>query len=555
MTIFIVENSVQNYNSSDLIFLFKMVEHPRMESKDITDIIQFTLGVCLNNIIYSRTANLILSLIFEKKLIQKICTPEDSKEIDLKFVDFIMNSLELFMSSINNLEDKAILETPFDIINEEFPNVNEQVHNQIINCVKQYRKIKKINCSGLLAMLWNYNDHDEVMMQMEEENRPAYEPVQIIMQRMQREYEIKEKKNFRRRSQMFLNEIQNKRTSMVESQEINDIQKKIKEDKIKKNLEEQRRIISVMAGVEPTRKPMLSENMLISTTSSKNTKYSKKNLNEIGSSKSNNISNMYQAINNAQQKIKEKKMLNENFRTEANKEEYTFKNSYFDGSKSSKSQLKKGDDIFEKYGKIMTVEEKKRMKEEQLKQKEYEKLESLNILIQPEGKFVTILPGGAQVHKETGVKLRKFKAFNLNILSGIPLDLEEEEPRELKAINGYNYEYKKNIKYYFKSYSNEVTQTITKPKLIRMFRDKGINKAKLDLEEVNEIIRNLFNDNISEFDFNQFCNLIVQISYLLYTKRRPTLTIGETYGILLRRFKIADESESLVKTWLKPGKN
>ena len=97
---------------------------------------------------------------------------------------------------------------------------------------------------------------------------------------------------------MFLNEIQSKRSTMVESQEIIDIQKKIKEDKIKKNLEEQRRIISVMAGVEPTRKPMLSENMLISTTSSKNTKYSRKNLNEIGSSKS----NMFQAISNAQQK-------------------------------------------------------------------------------------------------------------------------------------------------------------------------------------------------------------------------------------------------------------
>ena len=540
-------NSVQNYNSSDLIFLFKMVEHPRIESHDITEIVQFILGVCLNNIIYSRTANLILSLIFEKKLIQKICTPDDSKEIDLKFVDFIINSLELFMSSINNLEDKAILETPFDIINEEFPNVNEQVHAQIINCVKQYRRVKKVNCSGLLAMLWNYNDHDEVMMQMEEENRPIYEPVEITNAKMQKEYEIKERKNFRRRSQMFLNEIQNKRSSLVESQEIIDIQKKMKEDKIKKNLEEQRRIISVMAGVEPTRKPMLSENMLISTTTSKGTKYSKKNLNEIGSSKS-NISNMYQAISNAQQKFNEKKMQNENFRTEANKEEYVFKNSYFDGSNSSKTQLKKGDDIFEKYGKIMTVEERKRLNEEQLRQKEYEKLESLNLLIQPEGKFVTILPGGAQIHRETGVKVKKFKAFNLNILSGIPLDLEEEEPRELKAINGYNYEYKKNIKYYFKSYSNEVTQTITKPKLIRMFRDKGINKAKLDLEEVNEIIRNLFNENISEFDFNQFCNLIVQISFLLYTKRRPTLTIGETYGILLRRFKIADESESLVKT-------
>jgi hypothetical protein len=151
-----------------------------MESHDITDIIQFSLSVCLNNVIYSRTANLILSLIFEKKLIQKICTPEDSQEINLKFVDFINNSLELFMSSINNLEDKAILETPFDIINEEFPNVNEQVHTQIINCVKQYRRVKKVNCSGLLAMLWNYNDHDEVMMQMEEENRPIYEPHDVI---------------------------------------------------------------------------------------------------------------------------------------------------------------------------------------------------------------------------------------------------------------------------------------------------------------------------------------------------------------------------------------
>ena len=129
-------NSVQNYNSSDLIFLFKMVEHPRMESKDITDIIQFTLGVCLNNIIYSRTANLILSLIFEKKLIQKICTPEDSKEIDLKFVDFIMNSLELFMSSINNLEDKAILETPFDIINEESQNKKNKLQWVISHVVE-----------------------------------------------------------------------------------------------------------------------------------------------------------------------------------------------------------------------------------------------------------------------------------------------------------------------------------------------------------------------------------------------------------------------------------
>ena len=548
-------NSVQNYNSSDLIFLFKMVEHPRIESHDISEIIQFVLGVCLNNLIYSRTANLILSLIFEKKLIQKICTPQDIKEINLKFVDFINNSLELFMSSINNLEDKAILETPYDIINEEFQNVNEEVHNQIINCVKQYRKIKKINCTGLLAMLWNYNDHDDVMMQMEEENREIYEPVDIVLQKMQKEQEIKDKKDFRRRSQMFLNEIQVRRNSVMENKEITDIQKKIKEDKIKKSLAEHRRIVSVMSGIESTtKKPKITENMLISTTSSKGTKFSKKNnlsqnIGEISGGKS----NMFQAINNAQQKINEKKLLyeNSNVRTEANQEEYYFKNGLFDGSDGDKNrfQEKRRDDIFEKYGKIMTIEEKKKMKEEQIRYKELEKIESSNILIQPEGKFVTILPGGGQIHKETGIKIKKYKSFHINnIISMLPLDLEEEEARELKAINGYNYEYKKNIKYYFKSYANEVSQLITKSKLLRMFRDRGFNKVKLDLEEVNDIIRNLFGDNISEFDFNQFCNLLVQISFLLYTKRRPTLTIGETYGILLRRFKIGSESETLAKT-------
>ena len=169
-----------------------------------------------------------------------------------------------------------------------------------------------------------------------------------------------------------------------------------------------------MSGIESTtKKPKITENMLISTTSSKGTKFSKKNnlsqnIGEISGGKS----NMFQAINNAQQKINEKKLLNENsnVRTEANQEEYYFKNGLFDGSDGDKNrfQEKRRDDIFEKYGKIMTIEEKKKMKEEQIRYKELEKIESSNILIQPEGKFVTILPGGGQIHKETGIKIRKY---------------------------------------------------------------------------------------------------------------------------------------------------
>ena len=126
------------------------------------------------------------------------------------------------------------------------------------------------------------------------------------------------------------------------------------------------------------------------------------NIGEISGGKS----NMFQAINNAQQKINEKKLLNDNIRTEANQEEYVFKNSFFEGS-NNRYQEKKRDDILEKYGKIMTVEEKKKMKEDQIKYKEIERIESLNILIQPEGKFIEILPGGGQIQKESGLKISK----------------------------------------------------------------------------------------------------------------------------------------------------
>jgi hypothetical protein len=526
-------NSVQNYNSSDLIFLFKMVEHPRMESHDITDIVQFLLGVCLNNVIYSRTANLILSLMFEKKIIQRICTPSDSNEISMKFLDFINNALDLFMSSINNLEDKAILEMPYDIINEDFPNVNEQIHDKIVLCVKEYRKIKKVNCNGLLAMLWNYPDHDDVVFQIEEENRPIYESAKITMKKILKENEEKERKDFKKKTQNYIDQIQEKRSSVVESKELKNTLKKIKEDKIKKNLAERRRIVSLMSGIEPVRKPpVLSENLLISTTSSKNSKFGKKSFNQNNIETGGARSNLFQAINNASQKFNEK---NQSFRTEVNQEGYIYKNNYV-----------KKDDILEKYGTIMSVEKQKKYEEELNNIKAQERIENSNKLIQPEGKYIKIYPGGVQIHVEN-LQRKSYKSFDLNKNYGLPLDLEEEEGRELKAINGYNFEYKKNIRYYFKSYANQITQTITKAKLIRMFRDKGINKARLDLEEVNNIIRNLFGDNLVDFDFNQFCNLLVQISFLIYTKRRPTLTIGETYGILLRRFKLANQNESHIQ--------
>jgi len=67
----------------------------------------------------------------------------------------------------------------------------------------------------------------------------------------------------------------------------------------------------------------------------------------------------------------------------------------------------------------------------------------------------------------------------------LPFDLDEEEDRELTAIKGYNNEYKKNLAFYFKNYSNEVKQKISKIKLIRLLGDIGFDRERIQFNEIN----------------------------------------------------------------------
>jgi hypothetical protein len=200
-------------------------------------------------------------------------------------------------------------------------------------------------------------------------------------------------------------------------------------------------------------------------------------------------------------------------------------------------QSKKRDDIIEKFGTIMSIDKKKIANEAEKEYKLFQKIEMSKLLIQKEGKYVS--------QNSQAIKRYILSKNIINKSYGLPFNLEEEEDRELKAINGYNKEYKKNLKYYFKCYGNEVKQLITKSKFIKMMRDKGVTKERMDLDEINSIIRLLFKENLSEFNFNQFINLLVQISYLIYTKRRPALTIGETYGIMLKRFTLNNNAEKI----------
>ena len=541
-------NGCQNYALCDFLFLLKIIEHPRIEAKDIYDIIQFILNVCLNSIPYARCANLILSLIFEKELIDKLFYENDNnnndesyyniEQLENIFIDFINTALDMYISNITNQEDKFILETPYDIMTQNYENVNMQVKEMVVNCVKRYRKIKGNHSSGLLAMMWYYKDNDDIMMQIEELNRPIYEPMQSYYERKRLEQEERDKHDYTKKLMISLKNLRDKRMNiLLNRQEINE-QKKLKEERIKRHLMEKRRIIRLMSGIEARIRPQVLAPM---------TKMSKSNSDFYEQMNNNNLlyrpnklqtgqlkSNMMFAVNNAAQNYVNKGVIDENSKFYQKLNDETSLNNSIKLKKSNSLkniyQNKSQEEIMKQYGQIINYSEKKKKHsyyESELKLNKREEITKL--LIQKEGSLIT-----HDIYNKSKRNLLP-KSFTIQHM-GIPFDLEEEEKRELKAIKGYNKEYRKNLKYYFKVYSNESKQKITKTRLVRLLRDIGIDKEKIEYDEISTLIRIMFQDNFSEFDFNQFINLLVQLSYIIYTRKRPCLTIGETYSILLKRF-------------------
>jgi hypothetical protein len=314
-------NSCSNYAMCDFVFLLKIVEHPRIDNKDITGIIQFLLNVCLNNVMYSRCANLILCLIFEKNIIGKKClNASDINEIEYKFVDFVNMALDSYITNLSKEEDKFILETPYDIVSENFMTVNNQVKDTIIDAVKAFRKNKGRHSSCLLAILWNYRDSDDIICQTEELNKPKYEPLEVYYERKRKEQEEIDKKNYTKKVIDSLNKMQEDNSNILRSREILLEQKKIREERIKKKLAERRKIKNVISGIpsiDTIPKPpiLFSQKKLKKGNSDYYNIFQLKkkyliNPNKIPTGQLN--SNMLYAMNNETEQYKSKGVINEN---------------------------------------------------------------------------------------------------------------------------------------------------------------------------------------------------------------------------------------------------
>ena len=501
-------NNCHNYALYDFVFLIKIVEHPRIEGKDIFDIIKFILYVCLYSEIYTRCANLILSLIFENNLITKNKNDEESfksyniSEIENQFVNFINTALELYISNIYKKEDKFLLETPYEIMSQNFEQVNIRVKNNIINSIKKYRKLIGTNANELLALLWHYDDHDDIMMKLEEINKPIYEPVKKILERKKLRKKEKESKSYTIRVINYLNNLSKKRWENTKKQEELYEQNIKREKKIRQKLSDYRNFVKFIPSLESGAgyPPLLVSNGQLKLTRN-NSRIWNKNF----------------MVNNFQLKSGPNFDLNKT------------------GLKLMKSQSHPEFSIYEKK-EINNIIKEYKILIRSIKDKRYINTKTKrqwikNVLIQKEDTCI---------NQELYNKNRRFfldKNIFIKYLF-LPFDLDEEEDRELTAIKGYNNEYKKNLAFYFKNYSNEVKQKISKIKLIRLLRDIGFDRERIQFNEINILIRLMFKYNLSEFDFNQFINLLVQIAYILYYKFKPSLTIGEAYGNFIRRLAV-----------------
>ena len=500
-------NNCQNYILDDFLFIIKMVEHPRIEWKDISEIIQFILYVCLYNVNYTRSANLILSLIFEKELITKNKNDDESlksvkiSEMEDQFSNFIHSALDLYVENAFKKDDKVILETPYEIMTQNFAEVNLRIKNKIIKSIQRYRRLKGYHSNGLLAMLWFYEDHDDILMSSEEINRPIYEPMKKYLERKRLEQKEKDDKSFTKRQINYLNKLTHKKwEDIMKKKELIEKNKK-REEKIKQRLNEIRNITKFKLRPMLLPKEFRKDNIIMRNNSQ--------------------IYNIYKNNSLIQKSEKINKINNIN--------NYKRDNDIKLSRSHSELNIYEGNnekDIIKQYKLLIKYEQNNKYGDKQ----------SLMKLIKP----ILIRKEDTVLNQDLYNKNRKY-FFNPEIFIKylfIPFDLKEEEDRELQAIKGYNEEYKKNLVYYFKIYCNEAKEKISKMKIVKLLRELGFDKEKIDYKEINILLNLMFKYNLTEFDFNQFINISFQLSYIIFSRFKPCITIGEAYGNLLRRFAI-----------------
>ncbi len=114
------------------------------------------------------------------------------------------------------------------------------------------------------------------------------------------------------------------------------------------------------------------------------------------------------------------------------------------------------------------------------------------------------------------------------------INIDEEENREKIAIEAIYSKYKNLLKIIYKKIQIE-NGLASKASILKYFREKKINNNEITLDELSLCVKNCFKININEFNYLQFKNLIIYISYIINIKKKFSYSMSECFYYFMNR--------------------
>ena len=165
-------NNINTYSICDYNFLFSIINHPKYTCECAKGTCEFIIKND-NNKTYTRLNNTLLNLVLSLKLLQH--KQDVYYYMNDVFVEYVHKLIVKYMEC--NFSDNSLLENVYDIMLYNYCNVNEEIYTAIVSAVEEYRKLNGCNKNALLALLWFYNEHDDVLLRLEE----TYSTEQMII--------------------------------------------------------------------------------------------------------------------------------------------------------------------------------------------------------------------------------------------------------------------------------------------------------------------------------------------------------------------------------------
>ena len=112
---------------------------------------------------------MIINIIFSLNLLSKNkIIYEKSQEKFTLYINKVLNIYKEKKIKNNNNDNKYILDIAYYILVKKFGNVNDSIKENLISDIDEYRKIYHKNSKELLKLLWEYDIHDDILLQKEE---------------------------------------------------------------------------------------------------------------------------------------------------------------------------------------------------------------------------------------------------------------------------------------------------------------------------------------------------------------------------------------------------